>query len=131
MNRAYLIGNLTADPQSKTVGEHTVCNFTIAVSSRRKDQNGQYLADFFRIDAWDKLGESCQKYLTKGRKVCVIGPVSCRAYTAQDGSARASMEVRANDVEFLSSGTEQQTQAPAESIMPNMTPVNVDGELPF
>ena len=63
---------------------------------------GQPDADFFRVSAWRQLGENCGKYLAKGKKVCVVGPVSVRTYEAGDGTTRADMEVMADDVEFLS-----------------------------
>ena len=134
MNKLTIIGNLTRDPESKTLDNgKTVCNFTIAVNKRQKNADGTQQADFFRVDAWERTGEACQKYLTKGKKVCVIGPVTCRAYLAQDGTARASMELHADDVEFLSprDGGETATAAPAAGgVVPNMTPVETD-ELPF
>ena len=58
------------------------------------------------MTAWRALGETCAKYLAKGRKVAVTGSVSVNTYTAQDGSTRASMEVVADDVEFLSPKSE-------------------------
>lgn len=136
MNKLTIIGNLTADPVSKTTqDEKTVCNFTVAVNRRQK-REGQPDADFFRVAAWRQLGENCAKFLTKGRKVCVVGPVSVRTYQAQDGSTRASMEVTAEDVEFLSSrndgGQETQTASTAvPAVQPTLTPVEMDGELPF
>ena len=120
----------------------TVCNFTVAVNRRKTQQNQQPEADFFRVAAWDKLGENCQKYLAKGRKVCVTGPVSVSAYKgrdgeadqAQDGSTRASMEVKANEVEFLSpmeNGGGHAAQAAQESANPDgFTPVETD-QRPF
>lgn len=71
--------------------------------NRRKKVQGQPDADFFRVAAWGGMADSCQKYLTKGRKVAVVGPVSVSTYQAQDGSTRANLEVFAEDVEFLSS----------------------------
>ena len=136
MNNLTIIGNLTADPQSRDANGKTVCNFTVAVNRRKTQQNQQPEADFFRVAAWDKLGENCQRYLAKGRKVCVAGPVSVRTYQAQDGSTRASMEVKANEVEFLSpmdSSAHAQDTAPAaqESQIPvGFTGVET-GELPF
>ena len=101
MNRVILIGNLTKDPELRTTqGGLSVCTFSMAVN-RRKTQDNQPEADFFRVTAWRGLGENCAKYLAKGRKVCVIGPVSVSTYKAQDGSTRASLEVTADDVEFL------------------------------
>lgn len=104
MNRLMIIGNLTRDPEVRTLTSgDTVCNFSVAVSRRKVNQDGSHDADFFRVAAWGQLGENCAKYLSKGRKVCVVGPVSARAYETQDHKAAASLEVLANEVEFLSS----------------------------
>lgn len=131
MNHLTIIGNLTADPQSRTTQDgKNVTNFTVAVNRRKSSQNQQPEADFFRVAAWNKLGENCQKFLAKGRKVSVVGPVSVRTYQAQDGTTKASLEVLATDVEFLGSNGEQGGQA--QEVQPNMTPVEMpDGELPF
>ncbi len=105
MNRLTIIGNLTRDPDLRTAnttnGPVYVCDFTVAVNRRQKNTQGQNEADYFRVTAWRVLGENCQKYLAKGRKVAVIGPVSCRTYTGNDGVTRASLEVTAEEVEFL------------------------------
>ena len=106
MNKLTIIGNLTRDPETRTVSTgSTVCSFTVAVNRRRSSQNAnQPEADFFRVSAWDKLGENCQRFLAKGRKVAVVGPVSVSSYEAKDGGGtRFNLEVRADDVEFLSS----------------------------
>lgn len=105
MNKIILIGNLTRDPETRTTSTGlNVCSFTIAVNRRRSSQNNanQPEADFFRITAWRQLGELCQKYLAKGRKVCVTGSVSVSTYESKDGTTRASLEVTADDIEFLS-----------------------------
>lgn len=104
MNKVFLIGNLTRDPEMRTTQSGvSLCSFTIAVNRRRSSnaEAGQPEADFFRITAWRQLGEICGKYLAKGRKVSVVGTVSASAYVGQDGQARASLEVQADDVEFL------------------------------
>lgn len=104
MNKLTIIGNLTRDPESRTTGSgSTVCSFTVATNRRRTQGSNQPEADFFRVNAWNALGENCQKYLAKGRKVAVIGRVSVSTYQANDGTTRASMDVMAEDVEFLSS----------------------------
>jgi single-strand DNA-binding protein len=109
MNQLTIIGNLVRDPETRTTTSgSTVCSFTVAVNRRKKVQ-GQPDADFFRVSAWNKLGENCQKYLAKGRKVCVVGSVTAHAYTTQDGKPGASLEVIANDVEFLSARGEGDT----------------------
>ena len=144
MNRLTIIGNLTRDPEQRTTTTgSTVCTFTVAVNrrGRRDQQNGQPEADFFRVSAWNQLGETCQRYLAKGRKVAVVGSVSVHTYQGSDGQTRASLEVMANDVEFLSSRNEADGDggyaAPAASPAPGaesqsagFTAVETD-ELPF
>ncbi len=104
MNKLFIIGNLTRDPELRSTGAGIpVCSFTVAVN-RRKSSNaeaGQPEADFFRVAAWRQLGENCAKYLAKGRKVAVVGQVSVSTYTGNDGQTRANLEVTADDVEFL------------------------------
>ena len=101
MNKLTIIGNLTRDPEMRqTAAGQNVCTFTLAVNRRGKNKDA---ADFFRVSAWNQLGEICYQYLAKGRKVAVVGRVSASAFQGQDGSPRASLEVFAEDVEFLSS----------------------------
>ncbi|MDO4543747.1 MAG: single-stranded DNA-binding protein [Clostridia bacterium] len=103
MNKIILIGNLTHDPESRsTPNGVTVCTFTIAVNRRFAPQGGERQTDFFRINAWRQLGETCARYLAKGRKVAVIGEIQPRLYEAKDGSTRMSLDVSADEVEFLS-----------------------------
>ncbi|MBQ9251582.1 MAG: single-stranded DNA-binding protein [Clostridia bacterium] len=148
MNKTIIIGNLTADPQvrSFTDGE-SVCNFRVAVNRPSKD--GSKEADFFNVSAWGRLGENCAKFLSKGKKVCVTGPVSARAFTRQDQSVGASLEINAREVEFLSARGEDDgssggayvpaqearqaevtTAAAVPDVSSGMQPVDVD-DLPF
>ena len=102
MNRVFLIGNLTRDPETRTTQSGTtVCSFTIAVNRRMK-QDGQQETDFLNIVAWQKLGELCQKYLSKGKKCAVTGRLQTRSYEAKDGSKRTAWDIVADEVEFLS-----------------------------
>ena len=125
MNKCTIIGRLTKDPEQRsTQTGMTVANFTVAVDRRRKNSQEKE-ADFFRVTAWDKLGENCIRYLAKGRKVAVVGPVSVGVYTTQDGKTRANLEIVAQEVEFLSSKNEEQ-KTDADSGFQQ-----VDEELPF
>lgn len=138
MNKCYIIGNLTRDPEMRvTQNGISVCSFSVAVNRRHAAANQQQpQADYFRVSAWRGLAENCQKYLAKGRKVAVTGPVSVSTYQAQDGTTRATMELTADDVEFLTPRNEQ-----PETNMPNAVGtqpqfeggfVEVDGDdLPF
>ena len=108
-----IIGNLTKDPEVRTTSNGVdVCSFTVAVN-RRKGQ--QQEADFFRVNAWRERAKVCGQYLAKGRKVCVVGPVSVKTYQGNDGATRASLEVTAEEVEFLSSKGETEEKKDAQT----------------
>ena len=103
MNKVYLIGNLTRDPETRTTTTGIqVCNFSIAVNRRRRAEGTQE-TDYFNIVAWRQLADLCSKYLSKGRKVAVSGSIQTRTYEAQDGSKRNAFDIVADEVEFLPS----------------------------
>ena len=111
MNKIIIIGNLTGTPELRvTQNGVSVCQFTVAVNGKRKDDG----ATFFRVTVWRAMGETCHKHLDKGRKVMVCGAVSASAYTGRDGKPRASLEVTAEDVEFLSAMGHDAQAAQAE-----------------
>lgn len=136
MNKLIIIGNLTRDPELRYTAQKTpVCDFTVAVNRRTKSADGQSEADYFRVTVWRQLGEICAKYLSKGKKVCISGPVSLRTYQTQTGETRASLEVTAEDVEFLTPKDGAPASAPAPYSAPQrlqggFTQVETD-ELPF
>lgn len=116
MNNLTIIGNLTRDPEFRTTQTgFNVCSFTVAVNRRRSKANE---ADFFRVTAWRDLGDICYKYLAKGRKVAVTGPVSVSTYTAQNGETRANLEVTADEVEFLTPAADTAPVQPAPKPQP-------------
>lgn len=131
MNQLTIIGNLTRSPESHVVGDKTVCNFDVAVNRDYK-RDGQPDADFFRVAAWGKTGENCQKYLDKGSKVAVTGEVLCRVYEAKDGTHKAQMEIHANKVEFLSPRAEQAQDEPQANAddMAGMSDIRAE-DIPF
>lgn len=137
MNRATIIGNLTKDPDMRTTQDgKTVTNFTVAVNRRATRNNDHPEADFFRVAAWGALGESCHKYLAKGKKVAVVGSVQVRTYQDNNGETRANLEIPfAQDVEFLSpkdsAGQNASVQSEQTSdVSFGYTPVSND-DLPF
>ena len=122
MNKCSIIGNLTRDPELRTVntvnGQVSVCDFTVAVNRRQRGQNannGQNEADFFRCTVWRGLADVASRYLHKGSKVFVAGPVSVRTYQGNDGTTRASLELTVEDFEFVDSrnGSGAPNAAPA------------------
>lgn len=103
MNKIFLIGNLTGDPELRTTPNGiSVCTMTIAVNRRFNANRDDRQTDFFRITAWRQLGETCSRFLSKGKKVAVVGELSARTYEGKDGTTRVSLEVTADEVEFLS-----------------------------
>jgi len=107
VNRIILIGNLTADPELRYTPQGTpVANFRIAVNRSVKDGSGGYKDGvmFLRIVVWDKAGETCAQYLSKGRPVLVEGRLDLRDYETKEGEKRTSVEVVADRVVFLSGG---------------------------
>ncbi|HAJ38777.1 MAG TPA: single-stranded DNA-binding protein [Chloroflexi bacterium] len=101
-----LIGNLGRDPEMRyTPTGVAVTSFTLAVNRRWTGQDGQQQdkTTWFRVTAWRKLAETASQYLTKGSKVLVIGTVEePQAYIDREGQPRASLEVTAQDIRFLS-----------------------------
>ena len=99
MNKITLIGNLTNEPEKRsTPNGITVTTFTIAVNRRGQDKQ----TDFFRINTWRGLADTCAKFLAKGRKVAVVGELQARTYEAKDGKTKVSLDVQADEVKFLS-----------------------------
>lgn len=116
MNKITLIGNLTNDPETRSTSSGvTVCAFTIAVNRRFANSNGERQTDFFRINAWRQLGDTCAKHLTKGKKVAVVGELQARMYDAKNGETRMSLDVAADEVEFLSPAEKAETKPPKKS----------------
>lgn len=110
MNYVSMIGRLTKIPDIKQTNTgKNVCSFTLAVNRRYKDAQGNATADFFPVQAWEKLAELCSRYLDKGSKVFISGELRNRSYEAKDGSKRTVTEIIANEVEFLSPKAEPAT----------------------
>jgi single-strand DNA-binding protein len=103
MNKIFVTGNLTRDPETGATKDGVNwTRFSIAVRKRHV-REGEHDAIFMRVTAWRQLGDNCAKYLAKGRKVAVVGTPSVSAWIGNGGEARGQLEVTADDVEFCSS----------------------------
>lgn len=103
MNKVILIGNLTKDPElSETSSGVSYCKFSIAVNRPFANSDGERETDFFNITTWRGQAETCAKYLTKGKKVCVVGSLQNREYTDKNNVKRTATDVIASEIEFLS-----------------------------
>ena len=102
MNKVFLIGNLTRDPElTETSSGVAVCRFAIAVNRNYSGPDGERKTDFFNCTAWRGLAETVSRYAHKGNKVAVCGSVEIREYEDKEGNRRTSVDVVAQDVEFL------------------------------
>ena len=118
MNQHTIIGNLTRDPETGTTqGGVNWCRFTVAVRKKRPKE-GEKDADYIQVTAWRGLGDSCAKYLSKGRKVCVIGEPKAGAWIGKDGSAKGQIEITADEVEFLSSAGGNRNEPTDDDVPP-------------
>ena len=105
MNKIILIGRLTRDPELRyTPNGAAVCSFTLAVDRPFTNQGGNREADFINIVVWNKQGENCAKYLSKGRQAAVEGRLQIHSYDGNDGQRRYVTEVIADRVEFIGGG---------------------------
>ena len=100
MTKVLLIGNLTRDPElTETAGGVSVCRFGVAVNRYSGQEERQ--TDFYNVTAWRRLGETVARYTKKGHKIAVYGDLQIRQYEGNDGVRRTSVDVVAQDVEFL------------------------------
>ena len=110
MNKVFLTGNLTKDPEiAQTSSGVNVCRFALAVSRDYANADGNRETDFFQINVWRNKGEACYKVLKKGKKVAIVGSLQTRSYEDKDGVKRQITEIIASDVEFLSPKEEVET----------------------
>ena len=120
-NKIILIGNLGRDPETRSLPSGTpVATFSVATSERRRGQDGQQQehTTWFRVNAFDKLAETCSQYLHKGSYVYIEGALSQQEYTDREGQPRTSLEVRAREMRMLDkvgdSGASSDAWTPAQ-----------------
>ena len=140
-----IAGNVGRDPEMRyTPSGQAVTSFSVATNRQYTNNNGETVKEtiWFRVSAWGKTGEVCNQYLKKGSKVLVEGRLTAdpatggpRTWTAQDGSTRASFEVSAATVRFLSSRGEAAEPgvggAAAATPEDGMPPAGDEGDIPF
>ncbi len=138
-----LVGNLGRDPEMRyTPAGQAVTNFSIAVNDDYTNNSGERVKRtvWVRVSAWGKQAENCNQYLKKGSKVLVEGRLTAdaatggpRIWTAQDGTSRASFEVSAQTVRFLSSRSETAEPGMGEPTAADegVGAVGDEGDIPF
>ena len=131
MNKCILIGNLTKDPEITTTSNGvSVCRFTLAVTRRFANSEGERDTDFISIVAWRALADNCHKFIKKGSKVAVVGNIQSRSYDATDGTKRYVTEIVAEEVEFLNTRAQDGQTTELKSEVTKLEPID-DDSLPF
>ena len=138
MNKVFLIGNLTRDPElSETNSGISVCRFGLAVNRQYASSDGERETDFFQVTAWRGTGENVARYCKKGHKVAVIGSIQMRSYEDREGVKRTAVDIVAQDVEFLTQkarddGGQYDDPAPRrQGAKPQLEAFDDDGDIPF
>ena len=107
INRVVLTGNLTADPELRSLPSGTsVCSLRVACNTRRKNgSTGEWedKPNYFNVTVWGAQGENAARYLSKGRPVAIDGRLEWREWEAQDGTKRQAVDIIADSVQFLGS----------------------------
>lgn len=115
MQKFFAIGNLTRDPElSETNSGVAVCRFSIAVNRRKTSADAEQQTDFFNVTVWRGLAETVARYCKKGNKVAVSGQIQIRQYEDREGAKRTSVDVVAEEVEFLSQKPNNEARAAEE-----------------
>jgi single-strand DNA-binding protein len=139
-----LAGNLGRDPEMRyTPTGQAVTSFSVATNRQWTNNNGEIVKEtiWFRVSVWGKMAEVCNQYLKKGSKVLVEGRLTAdpntggpRVWVGQDGQPRASFEVSAQTVRFLSSRTESGEASAGGTAFPEDLALNggdADENIPF
>jgi single-strand DNA-binding protein len=104
INRVVLTGNLTADPELRSLPSGTaVCKLRVACNTRRKSPSGEWedKPNYFDVTVWGAQGENCARFLTKGRPVAIDGRLEWREWESQEGQKRQAVDIIADSVQFL------------------------------
>ena len=134
MNKMLVIGNLGRDPEMRyTPSGQAVTNFSVATSYKYTTADGESReeTEWFNVSVWGRQAESCNQYLSKGRKVYVEGRLRSRTYETRDGQTRFSNEINATDVRFIDSSASRMDESRPEGEPPRGEGDMGADDLPF
>ena len=110
MNKVILMGRLTKDIEMRqTPNGVSLARFSIAVTRRFKNSNGEYDADFINCIAWRKTGEFIARYFQKGSMIAIVGSIQTRSWDGNDGKKQYATEVIVDEAYFTGSKSESST----------------------
>ncbi len=113
MNKVFLIGRLTADPELRyTESGKAYTRFSLAVNRNYKNESGESEADFISIVAWEKRAETICKYIKKGNRLGLVGRIQTGSYEKEDGTRGYLTDVIVGELEFLENKPKEDKPAP-------------------
>ncbi len=103
LNKITVIGNVGKEPEMRfTPAGKPVTSFSVATSNRyQKEGEWQSETQWFNVVAWNRLAETCNQFIEKGKQVYVEGRLQMREWEGKEGERRYSLEIIANTVLFL------------------------------
>lgn len=137
MNKISTLGRLAADPELKQVNGRNCANFRMASTNKRKEQDGTYGTNWYRVTCWGATADVAAKYLKKGQRVGVSGDLTIRQYIGTDGQQKTSVEIDNADIDLVETRAEAgatAAAAPAQAATPAPQFTQVESssdELPF
>jgi single-strand DNA-binding protein len=117
INRVVLTGNLTADPELRSLPSGmSVCKLRVACNTRRKGASGEWedKPNYFNVTVWGAQGENAARYLSKGRPVAIDGRLEWREWETQEGAKRQDIDIIADSVQFLGSREDTSGDVPVD-----------------
>lgn len=147
-NKVTVVGNLGKDPELRYTPQGiAVCNISLATNEKKKLADGSYgeIVTWFRIILWRQQAENAAKYLTKGSPVYIEGRLRVEEWQDRDGKDRYTLEVNANELQFLGGGSQKQNQeeqsednesidskmAQQYSVSKTAPAIDLDDDIPF
>jgi single-strand DNA-binding protein len=132
LNKVFLIGNLTRDPELRYVPSGAaVANFSLATNRVYTTSSGEKKQEtcYVKVTVWGRPAETCGEYLSKGSPVFVEGRLQYRSWDTPDGQKRSTLEVRAERVQFLARGVKAEGLPPeTKEVSEGVEDINLDAE---
>lgn len=129
--KLIVVGRVGKDPETKEVNGKQLCTFSVAVSEKYKNRQGEAVENttWIKVEAWDKTAEVLAKFVKKGNEIYLEGTPKVEAYTDKQGASQAALVLRVREFTFVG-GTKQESSTETTSA-PNAAPPAEDGDLPF
>jgi len=134
--KLIVVGRVGKDPETKEVNGKQLCTFSVAVSEKYKNKQGETVENttWIKIETWDKTAETLAKFVKKGNEIYLEGTPKVEAYTDKEGKAQASLVLRVREFTFVGGSKQEggsETSAPATPSTLSRSPAPADDNLPF